>query len=363
MKIGFYHRLLNLINSQKIYVNRRIKLKSKIKYLALGLLLNSIGLLASEATNSGPGSTFMVSAEYLFWNVLNSDLYYAYNGTDVNAGGVVSKGEISRLKPTAHSGVRVGAAINPSWFAINGKWTYYHNNSTSRTFRSSAPAAELSPVFMNFSGAPNAGAAIAQYSLNVNMGDLYLTHKFKPAPWFFLEPLLGIRGSAFKQNLDVIYSNVAIAGIGGTNNVDSKNTIDFKGIGLRSGINFGLRGPMGFCLFANSAIDLLWTKVDVSETETYLSGGTIAAGTVRNSLKDHYHDICPVLELEVGLAWDGCLPLCGLKTNVHVGWEFQNFINYGHYTYFTELSEHTIFYQKTSCIALSGLTAGVNFYY
>ncbi len=287
-----------------------------------------------------------LNADYLFWQARSDQLAYAFTRTILPS--TLPESKIQRVDPDFSSGVRLGlGTLLPCfdcWY-LSAEWTYYHSKSTDTANK----IGNTIPLYIDPQGGPSADLAEAEYRLELNIADLSIEKTFCPLRRLTLSPSIGVRGIWLDQDLDANFTGGNL-GAG----IFSKNSINLKGGGLRTGLSTKWDICYGFSLLAWSNFDVLWTYLDVSQRSIANSDGT-----TRDATKDALYTVIPVFEWFLGARWER--KVCCTNVSARVGWEEQYFLNAVQFNMLTEnTTAPSPIAHQTGGLGLGGLTAGLS---
>ncbi|VHO00713.1 Lpg1974 family pore-forming outer membrane protein [Candidatus Rhabdochlamydia sp. T3358] len=251
------------------------------------------------------GWDFQVSADALLWQLFEDGLSYAVEttstGLPVGADGVKSK---------YNWGFRVGLDYtlpHDNW-DVDLSWTHLISN---RHGNSTASTAGATPnVLVKVQGLANATtvgytAASSKYHNRLDQIDLNVGREFFISKWVTLRPFFGLRADWLRQRLRTSYTSATLA-----QSTNQRNK--WWGFGIESGLNTQWSFCGGFSIYGNvaTAIEYGLQKLQLSE-----SGGVDA------SFRRSYHICRPILDLQLGLAWDYNFCEDGFHFGLKLGWE------------------------------------------
>lgn len=311
-------------------------------------------------------SHWLVSADYLYWQLRSEELPYAIvnNPTAVVGTQFTNFQDLKRVKPDFNSGVRLGldylSSCLDGW-DLSAQWTYFHSHKSADAQASTTVGGvgELFPIWLTQD--PNTivsgNSAHATHRFTINIADISFGRAFCAGKRLSLHPLAGIRGVWMDQNLNVAYGLVQ-----GDNTVFAENKINCKGSGVRVGLDTKLALCYGFSFLARSNLNLLWTKFSVNQRQLD-PFHVLAVSGVLNSIKDSIHTITPVVELFLGFVWERLLCNSSYYVNAHIGWEEQYFLNGIQFNQYTSYGRpgfaNSINIHQLGSLGLGGLTVGV----
>ena len=191
-----------------------------------------------------------------------------------------------------HPGFQLGFTLNTPYdkWAIAGEYLYVR-----ATNQVSATAAEDSSIFSNLTFANDLfnnflSELSANWSLGVDLADLYLTRPFYAGKNWTVAPLLGLRTGWVREYLHALCVASPL-----TTAVFNANSWS---IGPRAGFQSNWLLGKGFSFFGNLAASLLYTQY------SKLTGKNSAPGSDLGTIHDnHSSSLSPNLDTGLGVRW------------------------------------------------------------
>lgn len=295
---------------------------------------------------------FLFFSDYLWWQIRSEALPYAVKTRGLGAN-LVAEQKRENVETKYHSGVRLGlgyCAPCPVW-DLAAEWTYLNAHDTSNAV--GVGDSFLVPIWINRAGGPFANSAEADNKLKFNMADVNLGYTIGDRKHFSIRPNIGFRGVWTKEELNVLYS-------GGTliSPLLATNKINFRGYGVRGGIDVNFPIRCGFSLLAKGGGGLLWSVGD-SIQEEFLIGLNL----IRNRVDDSYRVVTPVFDIFVGIAYDICFCNIISHMNAHIGWEQHYFVNMIQFKQYPAGQDFFVTINQMGGLGLGGLTAGLTLFF
>lgn len=290
-------------------------------------------------------SNLSFSAEYLYWQVRTENLSYAVLSPTLPFPREFDS-TVQRVRPHADSGCRLGIGYELPCFCgydLSLQWTRFKTNASD-----SVSGSDVLPVLISLGGNPLVTNASASYDFKLNIVDLDIGRDFCVGRCFSLHPHAGFRGVWIDQDLDAIYSGGNVAPP-----IHSFDDLNFRGYGLRTGLDVQWGLCYGFSLISRTSVDLLWSKSKIEHTEFHPGP--------RASMRDHVHTINPVFELFLGLMWEHGFCSCSfpLSLQFHIGWEQQYIVNGLQFNQFSSSEPPRVTTHQLGGLGIGGLTTGV----
>jgi hypothetical protein len=332
---------------------------------------------------------WILDVEALFWRSNPDGLYPTIesDNTGLNQTPDASRftnAHFNYLSPRWDVGFRLGAGYNmvhDAW-DVYADWTHFHNHlrkdteADSETFPSQTLTALWSAWDQNqtpntINQAISASVAQSRYKLNLNLVDLELGRKLYVGQWLAIRPNIGLRGALIKQDFRMEY----FQGVGTTvfnqlvEVIHMKN--DFRGLGLRGGMNTQWNMGGGWSFFGDGAFSIIYGAFDVDQHE---QNGPIATTNPSNVILDvenNFHASRAIADLQVGIRWEHLFAESKNTVSVSLGWEQHIFWNQMEWMRFNTLVNGpntvqsvlpaTTFSHDGGDLSTQGVTLGVRF--
>ncbi len=300
------------------------------------------------------GCNLFVTGDYLYWTANEDGLYFAQTGFRNSTlavppdGSIVFNGRIKKIDPDWTNGVRLGLGLN---FPKEGYdtilyWTWYTNSSHKSAEGSLLPL-WAEPNLTPFAPATHASG---KWNLDLNVFDL----EWGRSSWFgghlSLRPFFGLRGAWIEQDLKTHYRYATRTPITSHQHADA----DFRGGGLRAGIDTRFALPHGFAVFGNASGSILYGQINggfrVKKNEI-----TIAR------TKDHFWKGIGSLGLALGFGWDTHFAKDRLHIEFHVNWESNIWLHINQMNHFMNQLRSGNYFKENGNLSTQGLVAGGRF--
>jgi len=267
-----------------------------------------------------------ITVDFLYWTALNQGFPWG-SKNNLTTSNLPYGMEALHLDHEWDPGMRLGLGWDTTFdfWDVLVKWTYYHNHTKDSA---STPDATLQGggIF------PLAGInsfnhyrnSKVQWLLNYNMFDLELGRTFFISKKLSLRPHIGGQGGWINQTFRVRYSQ-HIPDPTGAPVLDDESIYhspnDYWGIGPRLGIDGNFHLGSGFSVFGNLATSLLFGI-----------GGEGIPGTFFEALnaKNSFYELCPNLQMILGLSWGKCFNNEKTFFGLKAGWEANYWWNQYH---------------------------------
>jgi hypothetical protein len=260
---------------------------------------------------------FFFTADYLLWHFNECGLGYAVelNNTTANAG------KVQNVNFDWSSGVRLGIGyrIPHDMWELSATWTGITSHAKGKT---SSSGQLIEPIWTHAVIASPASLITSmsgKWGLHLNILDGEMGRYFMATRWLALKPHFGLRGAWIDQS----YSTTSTGGATfrgtavGSDTVKIKN--DFKGVGLRAGLDTEWGFARRWSFYGNAAYSLVYGLFSLKQSESMTVGGSPSS---IKDIKDSFQQLVSIAELGLGLRWD--LPYCHKKMGfrLQAGWEF-----------------------------------------
>ncbi len=236
---------------------------------------------------------FYFFSDYLYLKPRGADVAYGQPRDGVTPT-AVPRGPIGVVDPEYASGFRAGLGFGIApHSAVLASFTWYSTSGSDTIGVAGVPLGIAIHSLLTFPATSNTAAdsqvASATTDIDYRYYDLDFKHKLLCGPHYNLYLLLGGRYATLEQDLTSEFS------ILGKTTVTSN--IDFKGGGVRAGLDGDFFLRWGFFSYGRGSASLLGGRFAASYEQRHFLSGEQA----RTSYTDHR--VVPILELEVGLGW------------------------------------------------------------
>jgi hypothetical protein len=301
------------------------------------------------------GCNLLITGEYLYWTAREDGLYFAQNGFANPApsfppsdSSISFDGKLKKIHPGWDSGLRLGAGLN---FPREGYdaivyWTWFASNSRTSAHGSLLPV-WAEPDFIPFAGATHADA---RFNLNLNVLDVEWGRSSWFGGYFSLRPFFGLRGAWIDQTLKTRSFYSTTPPVFG----DLHSCADFRGGGLRAGLDTRFTFPYGLSIYG-------------------LASGSLLCGQANGSLRIHENTIeiahtkdrfCKGLssvQMALGFGWDTHFAKDRLHIELHVGWESNIWFGINQMNHYLNQLNQGAFFKENGNLSTQGLVAGGRF--
>jgi len=217
-------------------------------------------------------------------------------------------------------------------------WTHFKGRASNDVEEETTDNSSLLPLWSDFasgSAFPTLFASSMEASWNVDLDlvDFELGREFWASKYLTLRPHVGLRLSWIGQDFDIEHKGGSwgggIAGSIATNNlVDMDN--DFKGVGVRGGLNSVWNFGRGFALFGNVALSIIYGRFSIDQDEdNRFTTAPFAKTTILETINS-YHSSKAMTDLELGIQWSTMFSNCNYGFTIGLSWEHHMFFNQNH---------------------------------
>jgi hypothetical protein len=150
-------------------------------------------------------------------------------------------------------------------------------------------------------------------SLKFSYLDFQLGREFFVSKWLTLRPYLGARGTWTHRSLKAKYKNVS-------DNFKLKEKLNnrFRGGGLLAGLDSQWGLGMGWSIYGQAAVSLLYGTQHLHETQDLTTGGSETRIAV---IRDSWATVRTLTDLGVGFRWDHLFYDDAYRIRLQLGWE------------------------------------------
>ncbi len=291
----------------------------------------------------------IIDIELLVWQAHTDDLEVGVLNSNATGhpsyASQFTNASYQHMKFKWDAGVRLGVGyiFDHDCWDVYAAWTHFTGNASKDvvTSTSNTPSQTLFPtwsaaevVLGTLAGDGNLTATSldSHWKLKLDLIDLELGREFFAGRHLAVRPHVGLRGGWIKQNFDIQYAGLTGAAVttaftGTLDDIEMKN--DFKGIGVRTGLDTEWNVGCGFCFFGDAAISILYGRYNISQQETVGDDLFLAADTVILSTTDSFNDSKAITDLALGIRWcpDMSCWCTASRLLLSAGWEHHMFFN------------------------------------
>lgn len=264
------------------------------------------------------------TGEWLYWKFTEGGTEFAINRTLPPSSGL-SKARSKKVTFDWKSGFRVGMGYQ---FAQKG-WDLYACYTEVKPKGSDATSGAIYPLlnYQTENPVPNASEARAHWHINFKTLDVELGRRYLIAKSLFLRPFFGLKAALIYQHFRVKYGNTNpdFSGIPLGEFFTVKDQNDFRGIGLRAGVDSLWKMGGGFSFFGKLSGALLISQIKLHQVQDQLTPDLEAVEEI--DLKSKFHPLVPMAQLAFGLEWERGFRKDKFRLHFDVGFESQYWWN------------------------------------
>jgi len=296
----------------------------------------------------GKNSSVYFTGEWLFWKTRQGGMEYAVARSS-NTPGVFTDAVTQKVEFDWESGFRAGLGIH----LPHDGWDLFVDYTRFCVDHIAQAGGSLFPL-LAFQGqfpAADVSHAEAQWKISFQTLDLEIGRAYFLSKTLSLRPHIGLKGAWIDQDAHVHYSGGAISS-GQVYRLKFDN--DFKGGGVRAGIDSNWLFGGGFSLFGNLSTALLAGFFDLEHTQVQI------ADTKVIDLDSDLHQISPMLQLILGAAFDRNFQNGRYHFGLSAGFESQYWWQQNQLEHFTDDTQ-PIFVRQNEPLSFYGLTLQARF--
>ena len=315
------------------------------------------------------GADLFAYGDLLYWKANENGIPLAVvnQGSEFN----LNNAKVNNLRGRWNFAFRVGIGydiphdgwdLNLSWLRYNssGHRKHVHSKTGRYIFPTLAPSAD--PI----AELDAASSAKGNWKLLLNQLDLDLGREFFVSKWMTLRPHAGVRTDWVQQKMKGEYKDFVNL-LPASSEVDTKFRDRWWGIGLEAGLDSQWGLGNGWSIFANLAAAILYgehnirlkDKNDPAGFRSSSNGAFSSSGGVFADVRDKAWIAHPILDLQLGLRWDGMVANDHLHIGVHLGWENHVYFSQNQFPIFSDDYNFGKFFANQGDLSLEGWTLGV----
>jgi hypothetical protein len=249
----------------------------------------------------------ILGADALYWQARENGIPYAVQIVNpleaILNPPVVLKSHIKELDFDWDFGVRVHAGLHLGYdgWGMLGTWTHFNTKAQDHGFDGGRKVYAPTWADPRFQDLPDfVVRAKAQWKLGMDQVDLMLSRSFYTGRYFILEPSIGVSAVWLDQHLDARYKRSPVL-IPGFSHVKLEN--DFKGVGVRGGLDTRFCFARGWSLFNTTHLALYYGKFALKRKEKFITD-TLSSQLIGESIKSSFWQVAPSIAMQTGFRWD-----------------------------------------------------------
>ncbi|MBS0649813.1 MAG: hypothetical protein JSR93_01500 [Verrucomicrobia bacterium] len=321
--------LLGILHSQEVLSSEPSE--EEVMFNQLETRLGKLEKQERYGTKYNPGAAksygLLLGADALYWQARENGIPYAVAVNNplqqfLPPPDFVLKSHVKEFDFDWDFGVRVhgGVQFHRDDWRILATWTHFDTKAQDHGFTTANTGFQpiwSDPLFLEPAGF--ASHIKAKWKLFMNQVDLMLSRAFYTGRYFVLEPAVGLSGVWIDQHL---HSRSKVAIFQGFSRVKLEN--EYKGLGLRGGLNTRFCIKHGFSIFNTTHLGLYYGEFELERKEKFFSSSFfILSG--KNSMEEKFRQITSLIAMQMGIGWDYGFRnnRCGLS--VKLAYEYQIF--------------------------------------
>jgi len=214
-------------------------------------------------------------------------------------------------------------------------WTWYQGKANDGVEAEIDDNRVLLPLWSAFT--PAQGSVVyatdieSHWKLKLNLIDLDLGREFWSSKYVALRPHLGLRIAYIKQNFNLEYkggswSDNTLPGQENFNGFTDMDN-DFKGVGIRAGLDSTWNLGCGWGIYGNFAASIVYGRFSVDANEYVRQAGADHAKIKVMETDYSFRASRGMLDLGLGLQWSTLFCGCQYGLTAQLGWENHLFFN------------------------------------
>ncbi len=298
---------------------------------------------------------FFINVAGFYWNAHQDGMEYAVRNRVQNPGESPELSSIETLNNLVDAryqtpdygwdfGFKLGVGYTTTCdgWDIGVLWTWYKGKANDKIEAEPDDNETLVTLWSAF--APVQGSVVyatditTNWKLELNLIDIELGRQFWTSKYLSLRPHVGLRVAYIKQDWNMSHrggswsSRGAVSGppaIGSQDafNNEAKINNDFKGVGVRGGLNSEWNFGCGWALYGDMAASIVYGRFDIDHDET--NRFAVTPHTKRSVLEteDTFRASRGMLDLALGLQWSTMFCNCSYGFTARLGWEHHLFFD------------------------------------
>jgi len=282
---------------------------------------------------------WVIGVAGLYWNAHQDGMEYAVDSKVENTPNESRTNIIDAkyLNPSFdwNWGFKAGIGYNSTcdgWdFGI--VWTRYNGSASSHDEAEESDNHTLLPIWSNYGSESRADLPIfatdieTNWDLDLDLVDLELGREFWNSKRLALRPFIGLRIARVRQSFEIEHKGGSWSDPTPTlnNTVDLDN--DFKGVGIRGGLNSVWNFGCGWALYGDTALSIIYGRFHVDHDEMNRSSAAPFSKQKIFESTDTFRASRLVADLGLGIQWSSLFCDCQYGLTVKLGWENHLFLD------------------------------------
>ena len=214
-------------------------------------------------------------------------------------------------------------------------WTWYQGKANDSVEAQSDDNRSLLPLWSAFTPAQGyvlyATDIESNWKLKLNLIDLDLGREFWSSKYVALRPHVGLRIAQLNQSFSLEHKggSWSVTNIGGQENFNGFTDLDndFKGVGVRAGLDSTWNLGCGWGIYGNFAASIVYGRFSVDANEYVRQAGADHAKIKVMETDYSFRASRGMLDLGLGLQWSTLFCGCQYGLTAQLGWENHLFFN------------------------------------
>lgn len=321
------------------------------------------------------GADVIITGEVTYWKAHQNGMEYAFeNFSTVTAPPLTGKTERPRHKYDWGFKVGLGYVLPHDGWDVYANYTRFnghkHNcHSCGDTCNCSCAPRTFYPTYLIpcTTGTGTAAAdgscftvteACGKWKVRLNRLDVELGREFFVSKWLTLRPFMGLAGVIITQHNDIDYAGGTYVAAGHV--IEHKMRNQFRGGGVRGGLNSQWDFAKDWSVYGNLALNLLYGKFNVKQSAT---DETLSTGSLSTLYKINNPTIVgrPVADLGIGVQWEHAFADDSFFMSFNVGWEQHYYWGQNQFMRFAQGSTPSAYVENQGDLSLAGWVFGARF--
>ena len=301
---------------------------------------------------------WVITAAGLYWNAHMDGMEYAVD-TKVNNSNSFNRANLidAEYKNPDFKwdfGFKFGIGYNTTCdgWDIGVVWTRYHGRASSHDEAEKDDNHTLLPLWSSFAVNPGdepvdlpdaplfATDIETQWNLKLNLVDIELGREFWNSKRLTIRPHVGLRIVSIEQEFDIEHKGGSWTfeevdyntdlqqngnSISQNNEVDLEN--DFKGVGIRAGLDTVWNFGCGWAIYGNTAFSIIYGRFHIEHDETNREAASPFTKTKILDSEESFRASRFIADLALGVQWSSLFCDCKYGFAVKLGWENHIFLD------------------------------------
>ncbi|NGX36931.1 MAG: hypothetical protein K1000chlam2_00077 [Chlamydiae bacterium] len=232
--------------------------------------------------------------------------------------------------------VGVGYCTPCDGWDIGVTWTWYQGRANGQIEAEIDDNHTLLPIWSAFASAQGSVLYATDiehhYKLKLNLVDIELGRNFWTSKYLSLRPHVGLRIASIKQNLELQHKGGSWSTRTSSpiqdafnNEVDLDN--DFKGVGIRAGLDSTWNFGCGWALYGNMATSIVYGRFNIDHDEENRQAIAPHSKIKVLETEESFRASRAMLDLGLGIQWSGMFCACQYGIMISLGWEHHLFFD------------------------------------